>query len=371
MLHVVVIVIVVVVNGINFLMKGVYIMNNLFVNFQTEDVIDINIQKEYDIKHYIENKNIVMNFLENKFFYINHKKKKYILKTYQLYKQKYNLFKFLKNREDIDLYITEEDFKENFVEYKNKEVTDADIYHYILTVLEGKQMPVFKFQVDKKPDGTVFFEYPLALDNKLEDFFTDRPNVVFIDSPNVYNVICGLLKDNHRVYTTVDKLTFLSVDDLVIVKSDENNIINISEDEYVFVRQLELDMKDMFNRYFIIDMEKYYFQFNLLLNYFLSKNIHINMFQKTIEDIYESVIETIDKLDDIEIEEDLLDKLEELLLLKNKIDLSIRIENMYNTLKKELLDKNISKEEKEQKLENGKLELKTLFELNKQQLDKR
>ena len=44
---------------------------------------------------------------------------------------------------------------------------------------------------------------------------------------------------------------------------------------------------------------------------------------------------------------------------------------MYNTLKKELLDKNISKEEKEQKLENGKLELKTLFELNKQQLDKR
>lgn len=95
------------------------------------------------------------------------------------------------------------------------------------------------------------------------------------------------------------------------------------------------------------------------------------MFQKSIEDIYESVIETIDKLDDIEIEEDLLDKLEELLLLKNKIDLSIRIENMYNTLKKELLDKNISKEEKEQKLENGKLELKTLFELNKQQLDKR
>ena len=75
--------------------------------------------------------------------------------------------------------------------------------------------------------------------------------------------------------------------------------------------------------------------------------------------------------DAIEIEEDLLDKLEELLLLKNKIDLSIRIENMYNTLKKELLDKNISKEEKEQKLENGKLELKTLFELNKQQLDKR
>ena len=73
-------------------------------------------------------------------------------------------------------------------------------------------------------------------------------------------------------------------------------------------------MKDMFNRYFIIDMEKYYFQFNLLLNYFLSKNIHINMFQKTIEDIYESVIETIDKLDDIEIEEDLLDKLEELTL---------------------------------------------------------
>jgi hypothetical protein len=95
------------------------------------------------------------------------------------------------------------------------------------------------------------------------------------------------------------------------------------------------------------------------------------MFQKSIEDIYESVIETIDKLDDIEIEEDLLDKLEELLLLKNKIDFSIRIENMYNTLKKELLDKNISKEEKEQKLENGKLELKTLFELNKQQLDKR
>lgn len=346
-------------------------MNNLFADFITEDVIDINIQEGYDIKNYIENKNIIMNFLENNFFYINHKKKKYILKSYQLYKQKYNFFKFLKNREDIDLWITEEDFKENFIEYKNKEITDADIYYYILIVLEGKQMPVFKFQVDKKPDGTVFFEYPLALDNKLEDFFTDRSNVLFIDSPNVYNVICGILKDNHRVYTTVDKLISLSVDDLVIVKSDEAAIINISEDEYVYVRQLELDVKDMFNKYFVIDMEKYYFQFNLLLNYFLSKNIHINMFQKSIEDIYESVIETIDNLDNVEIEEDLLDKLEELLLLKNKIDLSIRIENIYNNLKKELLDSKITKEEKEQKLENGKLELKTLFELNKQQLDKR
>lgn len=346
-------------------------MNNLFANFITEDVIDIDIQEGFNIKNYIKNKNIIMNFLENKFFYIKHKNKKHILKSYQLYNKKYNFFKFLKNREDIDLWITESEFKDNFVEYKNKETTDADIYHYILTVLEGKKLPVFKFQVDKRPDGTVFFEYPLALDDKMEDFFTDKSNVVFIDSPNVYNVICGILKDNHRVYTTVDKLMFLNVDDLVIVKSDEDAIINISKDDYFYVKKLELNMKDMFNKYFIIDMEKYYFQFNLLLNYFLSKNIHINMFQKSIEDVYENVIETIDNLDNVEIEEDLLDKLEELLLLKNKIELCIRIENVYNDLKKELLDNKLTKEEKELKLNEGILKLKAIFELNKQQLDKR
>lgn len=338
-------------------------MTNLFLNINTNELIDITLENNSMPKNYISNNNIEF---YNNFFLINYKKKKYIPKSYMIYKKILNNFNFLKNRSDINLYI-DDDVLNNFIEYKAKEISEANIYQYMIH-MEGNNMSVFKFQITRE-EGIVYFAYPLPLDNKFEDFYIDRKDVLFIDSVNTYNLICGLLKEDKLVYTTVDRLANLSMEDIMTTdKLNTSNTNNMIYDDYM----LSLNL---FITEFVVSklrmMDKNYFQFNLLLNYFLSKNIHINMFQKSIEDIYESVIETIDKLDDIEIEEDLLDKLEELLLLKNKIDFSIRIENIYNTLKKELLDDNISKEEKEQKLENGKLELKTLFELNKQQLDKR
>lgn len=325
----------------------------IYLDILTGDVLNFD-SKQSDV---ILNKNIIF---DQHFFVIKYKQKKYVPKTYDIYKKFISSFYFLKDRTDVDLLITDNTVKEYFSEYTQTQIQDALIFQYILHTLEGLSMSVFKFQVDIKSDGKVFFEMPLPLDNKLDDFYLDKPNVIFIDSSNVYNVLCGLLKEFKRVYTYKDKLFNLSVEDLVILDSTAG-VVNIHPDDYSVLRELELYIRDTFGG-LIAQNNENYFRFNLLLNYFLSKHIYIDMFLSCVEDVYEKVIEEIDKQDNVEVEEDLLDKLEELLLLKSKIEKYLEIEKIHTSLKKELSNNTLSDEEKKEKLLQGKEKLEKLKE---------
>lgn len=277
-------------------------------NILTKQYIDESILPNID-DNYICNKDLI--FFDETFAF-KYENDYFIPKDFKSLRRIWNGVSFLKNRSDVDLQL-DDDTINLFKKMKSKEMNQGNIFYEILNKGEPN-MAIFKFSVVDLKDHIKFIN-PLPLDANIGEGFDTENNIVYVRSPNIYNVICGALEDGKYVYTYFDRLFNLQLED-ILFKDDGND----DTVEMTLFEKSQIEFNRL-NGKINLKIQSMLLEYNMLLLYFQSIGIAMDLITNTnLEETYENIIEYIDE-HELDVDDSVFDKVER--LLKMTFDINI------------------------------------------------